>query len=77
MDQTKKQHFDLSDSIREDLKAGENKKKLGKFKDKMNTLLMTEFLALNQKVYSINHQMLNEFNKVTTQRKTLKSISRL
>ena len=75
MDQTKKQHFDLSDSIREDLKAGENKKKLGKFKDKMNTLLMTEFLALNPKVHSISRQTLNEFHEVNIKsNRTLKGL---
>ena len=48
-------HFDLSDSIRSDMKDNNNKKVLGKFKDEMNTLLTTEFLALNPKVYSIMH----------------------
>ena len=40
----------MSDSIRGDLKYGTNIKKLGAFKDEMNTLLVTEFLALNPKV---------------------------
>ena len=34
-----KEHFDLSDSIRPDMKDNTNKKVLGKFKDEMNTLL--------------------------------------
>ena len=34
-----KEHFDLSDSIRPDLKDNTNKKVLGKFKDEMNTLI--------------------------------------
>ena len=42
---------------------------LGKFKDELNTLLMTEFVALRPKVYSIKHQMLNECKKVKTNRK--------
>ncbi|MFM7986784.1 MAG: hypothetical protein ACKPKO_46465, partial [Candidatus Fonsibacter sp.] len=46
-----KQHFDLSDSIRPDMKDNTNKKKLGKMKDEMNSLLMIEFLALNPKGY--------------------------
>ena len=34
-----KEHFDLSDSIREDLNGDTNMKVLGKFKDEMNTLI--------------------------------------
>ena len=44
---------------------------LGKFKDEMHTLLMTEFLALNPKVYSINHQTLNEFNEMKIKSKKM------
>ena len=70
-------HFDLSDSIRTDLKDNSNKKVLGKFKDELNTLIMTEFIALNPKVYSINHQTLDEFNNVDIKnKKTLKGISK-
>ena len=73
-----KQHFDLSDSIRTELKDNTNKKVLGKFKDEMNTLIMTEFIALNPKVYSINHQTLNEFNEVKIKnKKTLKGVSKV
>ena len=39
------EHFDLSDSIRADLKDDANKKKPGKFKDELNSLVMTEALA--------------------------------
>ena len=45
-----KNHFDLSDSIRTDLKDNTNKTVLGKSNDEMNTLLMTEFISLNPKV---------------------------
>ena len=38
------------------MKDNNNKEVLGKFKDEMNTLLTTEFLALKPKVYSIMHQ---------------------
>ena len=73
-----KNHFDLSDSIRTDLKDNTNKKVLGKFKDEMNTLLMTEFMSLNPKVYSIKYQTLNEFNQVQIKnKKTLKGVSKV
>ena len=70
-------HFDLSDSIRTYLKDNSNIKVLGKFKDELNTLIMTEFIALNPKVYSINHQTLDEFNIVKIKnKKTLKGVSK-
>ena len=50
-----KQYFDLSDSKRPELKDDSNQKVLGKFKDELNSLIMTEFLALNPKVYSIKY----------------------
>ena len=73
-----KHHFDLSDSIRPDMKDNANKKVLGKFKDEMNTLIMTEFMSLNPKVYSINHQALDDANKVKIKnKKTLKGASKV
>ena len=48
-------HFDLSDSVRDGLKDNENKHVIGKFKDKINNLPITEFVALNPKCYSVNH----------------------
>jgi len=43
----------------------------------MNSLLMTEFLALNPKVYSINYQSIDEFNEVKVKnKKTLKGVSK-
>jgi len=44
----------------EDLRSSENKKVLGKFKDECNSLLITEFLALNPKVYSFKYQAVNK-----------------
>jgi hypothetical protein len=55
-----KQHFDLSDAVRDDMKDNTNKKVLGKFKDELNSCIMTEFLALNPKVYSYNYLDENE-----------------
>jgi hypothetical protein len=73
-----KHHFDLSDSIRPDMKDNGNKKVLGKFKDELNTLAMTEFISLNPKVYSINHQTLDDANKVKIKnKKTLKGVSKV
>ena len=72
-----KQYFDMSDSKRPELKDNTNKKVLGKMKDEMNSLLMTEFLALNPKVYSINYQSIDEFNDVKVKnKKTLKGVSK-
>ena len=44
-----REHFDLSDSIRPDLKDNTNKKVIGKIKDEMNSLSIKEFIALNPK----------------------------
>ena len=55
MDQRIKTHFDLSDSVREDLKDNKNKKVIGRFKDETNSLPITEFVALNPQCYSYNH----------------------
>ena len=46
------------------MRDDENKKALGKFKDEFNSLLLKEWLALNPKVYSINHQTLNEQKEI-------------
>ena len=46
--------------MRPDLKDNTNKKVLGKFKDENNSLLITEFLALNPKVYSFKSVTVNE-----------------
>ena len=64
-----KKHFDLSESLRPDLRDDENKKALGKFKDEFNSRLLKEWLALNPKVYSINHQTLNEQKEITEKNK--------
>ena len=57
-----REHFDLSDSVRPDMKDTSNKKTLGKFKDEMNTLITKRFIALNPKVYSIIHQHYDDKN---------------
>jgi len=67
-----KNYFDLSDSLMPDLKDDTNKKVIGKFKDEMNSLIITDFIALNPKVYSINYIKKNEI----TNKKTLKGISK-
>jgi hypothetical protein len=70
-----KHHFDLSESKRPDLKDETNIKALGKFKDENNSLLITEFLALNPKVYSFKYQHELENNEVKN-KKTLKGVSK-
>jgi hypothetical protein len=73
-----KNYFDLSDSLKPDLKDNTNKKVLGKFKDEMNSLLIKEFISLNPKVYSIEHQEYSKETKETywKNKKTLKGVSK-
>jgi hypothetical protein len=58
------EHFDLSDSVRPDMKDNTNKKVIGKFKDEMNSLLNKEMTSLNPKVYSIIHQHIKEKKQI-------------
>ena len=64
-----KDHFDLTSSKRLEIKDDKNDKALGKFKDELHSLIMTEFIALNPKVYSFNHQTLNELNDIVIKNK--------
>ncbi len=70
-----KEYFYLSDSVRDDLKDNTNKKVLGKFKDENNGLIITEFIALNPKVYSFKYCDSLETNEIKN-KKTLKGISK-
>ena len=74
-----KHYFDLSDSMRPDLKDDANKKTLGKFKDEMQSLIISKFVALNPKVYSIMHQHFDKsLNKVVeTNTEKCKGISKV
>ena len=54
-----KQHFDLSDSKRHGIDDAAHLKSLVKFKDEMQGLFMTEFIALSPSVYSINNLSLD------------------
>ena len=74
-----REHFDLSDSVRPDMKDATNKKALGKFKDEMNTLITKRFIALNPKVYSIIHQHYDDKNVYheNYDKKTLKGVSKV
>ena len=65
----------MSESERPDLKDNTNIKVLGKFKDENNSLLITEFLALNPKVYSFKYQHELSNNEVKN-KKTLKGVSK-
>ena len=71
-----KNYFDLSESLRPDLKDNTNKKVLGKFKDENNSLLITDFLALNPKVYSFKYQDKLDSQEVKN-KKTLKGVSKV
>lgn len=60
------------------MKDNTNKKVIGKMKDEFNGLLISEFIGLNPKVYSINHQTLNEAKELEIKnKKTLKGISKV
>ncbi len=58
-----KEHFDLSESQRGDLKDDTNKKVLGKFKDEMQSKPIKEFVSLNPKVYSYKKCTLDELRQ--------------
>ena len=73
---TNSEHFDLSDSLRPDMKNNDNIKVPGKMKDELHSLVMKDWLALNPKVYSFNHQTLKENRIVYQNKKTLKGISK-
>ena len=62
-----REHFDLSEPQREDFKHGPNKTVVGQMKYDMQSLLTTQVLALNPKVYSINYQRLNKINEMQIQ----------
>ncbi len=51
-----KEHFDLSKSERPDLKCNDNEHVLGKFKDELHSMVMTEMLGLNPKCYAFRFQ---------------------
>ena len=61
--------FDLSDSLRPDLKSDLNKKKLGFFKDELHSQILTEWLSLNPKCYAYRYQSLAEQNKILESKK--------
>ena len=58
------------------MKDNSNKKVLGKFKDENNSLLITEFLALNPKVYTYKYQHEPKTMEVKN-KKTLKGVSKV
>ena len=68
--------FDLSDSLRPDLKDNTNKKVLGKFKDEMNSLIIKELIALNPKVHSMKHDPIKEDDEIITNTKRAKGVSK-
>ena len=60
MDQENRENFDLSDSLREDMKDNTNKKVPCKVKDEMNTLAIKEFTGVAPKSYSYIKATLEE-----------------
>ena len=56
----RRENFDLSDSLREDMKDNTNKKVPCKVKDEMNTLVIKEFTAVAPKSYSCVKATLEE-----------------
>ena len=61
--------FDLSDSKREDLQSDTNKKKLGFFKDELNSQILTEWISLNPKCYAYRYQAIEKNNKLIEAKK--------
>ena len=61
--------FDLSDSLRPDLQSDENKKKLGFFKDELNSQILTEWIALNPKCYAFKYQSIKKKNEIQEKKK--------
>ena len=59
-----KQYFDLSESVRPDIRDNTNKKVIAKFKCESHDLIITDVLALTNKVYSYNCQTKDEYDKV-------------
>ena len=51
-----KEYFDLSKSERPELNCKSNESALGKFKDELHSMVMTEFLGLDPKCYSFRFQ---------------------
>ena len=49
-----KQHFDLAESSRADMKNQTNEKKLGAMKDETKGLIIKEFVSVSPKCYSYN-----------------------
>ena len=73
-----KQYFDLSESLRPDLQDNSNKKVYGKIKDELNSLSMSEVIALNPKIYSYNYQKLKDDDTIeSTNKKVLKGVSKV
>ena len=74
-----REHVDLPDSVRPDMKDTTNRKALGKFKDEMNTLTTKKFIARNPKVYSITHQHSDDKTvyHVNYDKKTLKGVPKV
>jgi oligoribonuclease NrnB/cAMP/cGMP phosphodiesterase (DHH superfamily) len=68
--------FDLSDSLRDDMKDNTNKKVLGKMKDELQALPMIEFISLNPKVYSYICQAKVDNEIVEKNVKKLKGVSK-
>ena len=56
-------HFDTSDSKVSRLKDAQHKKKLGKFKDGLNSQVMLEWIALNPKTYAYKYQTISFENR--------------
>ena len=54
--QEHKQYFDLSYYKRDDMHDDETKNKRGCFKDELNGCVMSEWLGLNPKYYSLKYQ---------------------
>ena len=59
-----KQYFDLSESARHEIRDNTNKRVIAKFKCESNDLIITDVLALTNKVYRFSCQTNSEHDKV-------------
>ena len=73
----RKEHFDMSDMVRADLKDNTNKKVVCKQKDEFNGHIPKACTALNPKVYCFKHQAYNDKKEIVEkEQKTCKGVSK-
>jgi hypothetical protein len=67
--ENEKDWFELLNSKREDLQSNENKKKLGLFKDELNSQFLTEWTSLHPKCSAYKYQAVEKNNNIIEAKK--------